>query len=250
MRRAIVWVVPQNLFVGPVAAGYDLGSPEMYEPALLDATADFLATAARGGRALEFGIGTGRVALPLSQRGVEVDGIDISPDMIEQLHRKPGAEAITTTVGDFATTTVGGEYSLVYVVFNSISNLLEQSEWVQSFRNAAHHLGAGGYFVVELWIPDLRRYPPGAAALPFHVTPGHLGFDTIDVANQRGTSHHYFITNGRTGYHESPFRYGWPAELDLMAEIAGMTLRERWADWDRSPFTSDSRKHVSVWQLP
>jgi SAM-dependent methyltransferase len=243
--------VPQNQFVGEIAELYDASAPEMYEPALLDATAEFLAAEARGGKALEFGIGTGRVAIPLSQRGVDVHGVDISADMIEQLRRKPAAAAITTTVGDFAATVVPGEFSLVYVVFNSISNLLEQSEWVQTFRNAARHLTTGGRFLIELWVPDLRRFPPGAAAVPFDVSPTHLGFDTIDVATQRGVSHHYFFVDGKVGgQFDSPFRYAWPAELDLMAEIAGMTLRDRFADWDRSPFTSDSTKHISVWERP
>jgi len=240
--------VPQNLFTGPIAEGYDLGSPEMYDPALLAATAGFLAAIARGGRALEFGIGTGRVALPLSERGIEVCGIDISADMLAQLHRKPGADAVETTVGDFATTVVPGEFSLVYVVYNSIGNLLEQREQVEAFRNAARHLQPMGRFVVELWVPDLRRFPPGAVALPFDVSPDHVGFDTLDLATQRGASHHYFVSGGRVGRFDSPFRYAWPGELDLMAEIAGMRLYERWADWDRSPFTSDSPKHISVWE--
>jgi SAM-dependent methyltransferase len=242
--------VPQNQFIGPVAEQYDRASPEMYEPALLDSTADFLAAAADGGKALEFGIGTGRVALPLSQRGVDVHGIDISADMIEQLRRKAGSEAIGATVGDFAETVVPGVFSLVYVVYNSISNLLEQSEWVEAFCNAARHLCPGGRFVVELWIPDLRRFPPGAKAVPFTVSPNYVGFDTIDTASQRGVSHHYFFADGDAGRFDSPFRYAWPAELDLMAQIAGMTLRERWADWDRSPFTGESSKHISVWERP
>jgi SAM-dependent methyltransferase len=241
-------VVPLNLFVGPVAEGYDLGSPEMHEPSLVSATAEFLAAEARGGRALEFGIGTGRIALPLSERGVEVSGIDISADMIEQLRRKRGADSIETAVGDFATTVVPGEFSLVYVVFNSISNLLEQSEQVRAFLNAARHLGPGGRFVVELSVPDLRRFPPGSVALPFDVSEKHLGFDTLDIANQRGVSHHYYFAAGQTGRFDTPFRYAWPSELDLMAEMASMRLRERWFDWDRSPFTSDSPKHISVWE--
>ncbi len=220
----------------------------MYVRELLEATADFLAAEARGGSVLEFGIGTGRVALPLSRRGVQVHGIDISADMIEELRRKPGSEAISTTVGDFSETVVAAEFSLVYVVYNSISNLLEQSEWVQSFRNAARHLSPGGRFVMELWVPDLRRFPPGAAALPFDVSAHHLGFDTLDIASQRGVSHHYFFRDGQVERLQGAFRYAWPAELDLMAEIGGMTLRERWADWDRSPFTSDSPKHISVWE--
>jgi len=242
--------VPQNLFTGPVAEGYDLGSRDMYEPGVLAATADFLAAMAQGGRALEFGIGTGRVALPLSERGVEVCGIDISEDMIAQLRRKPGSEAIATAVGDFASTVVPGRFSLVYVVYNGISNLLEQSECVEAFRNAAHHLGPSGRFVVELWVPDLRRFPPGAVALPFDVSTSHVGFDTVDIATQRGVSHHYFFNGGQVARFDSPFRYAWPAELDLMAEIAGMRIYERWADWDRSPFTTDSPKHISVWERP
>jgi SAM-dependent methyltransferase len=241
--------MPQNRFIGPVAEAYDADSPEMFEPELLAATADFLAAQARGGRALEFGIGTGRVALPLRERGVPVHGIDLSADMIDQLRRKPGAQAITTTVGDFAVTTVDGTFSLVYVVYNSIANLLEQSEWVQAFRNAAHHLQPSGRFVVELWVPNLRRLPPGATAVPFDISPQHLGFETMDTATQRAVSHHYFFrADGRTERIEFTGRYAWPAELDLMAEIAGMTLVERWADWFRSPFTSESANHISVWE--
>ncbi len=239
--------MPENLFTGAIAEGYDLGSPEMYGPALLAATTGFLAAMARGGRALEFGVGTGRVALPLSEQGVEVCGIDISADMLAQLRRKTGADEIVTTVGDFATTVIPGEFSLVYVVYNTISNLLEQREQVDVFRNAARHLQPTGRFVVELWVPDLRRFPPGAVAVPFDVSPSHLGFDTLDLTTQRGVSHHYFTNGSKVGRFDSPFRYAWPSELDLMAEIAGMTLQERWADWDRSPFTSDSPKHISVW---
>jgi SAM-dependent methyltransferase len=242
--------VPQNLFTGQKADNYDLGAPEMWEPTLLATTADFLSAASRGGRALEFGIGTGRVALPLSERGVEVWGIDISADMINQLRAKPGAGAITTVVGDFAAATIEGEFSLVYVVFNSISNLLEQREWVQAFRNASRQLRPGGCFVMELWVPDLRRFPPGAVALPFDLSENHFGFDSLDIVNQQGVSHHFFVHHGRMGRFDSPFRYAWPAELDLMAELAGMGLRERWADWDRSPFTGESRKHISVWERP
>lgn len=242
--------MPQNNFIGSVAERYDADSAEMFEPALLEATSEFLATEARGGRALEFGIGTGRVAIPLSGRGVQVHGIDISADMIDQLHRKPGSAAISTTVGDFAETVVKGEFSLVYVVFNSIANLLEQAEWVQTFRNAARHLPRGGRFVMDLWIPDLRRFPPGAVAIPFDVSSHHLGFETLDIATQRCTSHHYFFRDGQYERVEFPGRYAWPAELDLMAQIAGMRLRARWADWDRSPFTTNSEKHVSVWERP
>jgi len=240
--------VPQNIFVGRVAEGYDEWPPEMWDPAVLAMTADFLAATAQGGRALEFGIGTGRIAIPLSERGVDVSGIDISTDMITQLHRKPGSDTITTAVGDFADTVMEGEFALVYVVYNSISLLLEQSEWVAAFRNAARHLRSDGRFVMELGVPDLRKFPPGAVAVPFDVTANHVGFDTLDIATQRGVSHHYFFLHGQAGQFDSPFRWAWPAELDLMAELAGMQLSERWADWDRSPFTSDSEKHISVWE--
>jgi SAM-dependent methyltransferase len=242
--------MPQNHFVGAAAEFYDATSPGMFEPGLLEATADFLATQTRGGTALEFGIGTGRVALPLSERGTRVHGIDISEDIVAQLRRKPGADRISTTIGDFAEATVDGDFALVYVVYNSISNLLEQSEWVQTFRNAARHLSPGGRFVMELWVPDLRRFPPGASALPYDVSPTHVGFDTIDTATQRGVSHHFFLGRSQFARFDSPFRYAWPAELDLMGELAGMTLCERWGDWDRTPFTSDSTKHVSVWETP
>jgi SAM-dependent methyltransferase len=240
--------VPQNTFVGSVAEGYDANSAEMFAPDVLAATVELLASEAGDGRALELGIGTGRVALPLRARGVPVEGIDISADMIAELRKKPGSEAIRTTVGDFATTVVAREFSLVYVVYNSICNLLEQAEWVQTFCNAAHHLGKGGRFLVELFVPELRRFPPGATAIPFDVSPRHLGFDTLDIATQRGVSHHYFLRDGHFEHHDGAFRYAWPAELDLMAEIAGMTLRSRWADWDRSPFTNESTKHISVWE--
>jgi len=216
--------VPQNLFTCRVAEEYDVGSSEMYEPELLAATADFLAATAKGGRALEFGIGTGRVALPLSERGIEVCGIDISADMLAQLRRKPGADTIVTTLGDFAVADVPGEFSLVYLVYNALGNLLEQHEQVEVFRNAARHLQPAGRFI--------------------------LGFDTLDTATQHGVSHHYVVSADRIGQFESPFRYAWPAELDLMAELAGLRFCERWADWDRAPFTSESRKHVSVWERP
>lgn len=242
--------MPQNVFTGRVAERYDSDSPDMYEPGVLEPAVTFLADAARSGAALEFGIGTGRVALPLHQRDVEVHGIDISPDMEAQLRAKPGSEAIAVAIGDFATTKVPGVFSLVYLVYNVISNLTTQDEQVECFRNGAAHLGPGGRLVIELWIPDLQRFPPGAVALPFEVGETHLGFDEIDIATQQGVSHHYFIAGDRVGRFDSPYRYVWPAELDLMARIAGLRLRERWGDWDRSPFTSESRKHISVWERP
>jgi SAM-dependent methyltransferase len=217
---------------------------------VLEPTVEFLADAARGGRALEFAIGTGRVALPLSQRGVDVHGIDISEDMVAQLRAKPGGDSIMVTIGDIATTKVDGTFSLVYLVYNTISNLTSQDEQVACFCNAAAHLAPGGRFVIELGVPNLRSFPPGAAAVPFAVTPTHFGFDTLDVATQLATSHHFWVAGDRVARFETPFRWAWPAELDLMARIAGMTFRERWQDWDRAPFTGDSAKHISVWEKP
>lgn len=242
--------MPHNIFTGQVAASYDRESAEMFDAHVLETTADFLADAANGGAILEFAIGTGRVALPLSQRGLAVSGIDISSDMLDQLRRKPGSESIATVVGDFTTTSVPGTFALVYLVYNTIGNVTTQAEQVACFQNAARHLAPGGRFVIELWIPDLRRYPPGVPAFPFTVTPSHLGFDEMDTATQLGVSHHYFIEGDRVTLFDTPWRYAWPSELDLMAQIAGLTLEERWGDWDRSPFTSESRKHVSVWSLP
>jgi SAM-dependent methyltransferase len=242
--------MPQNNFTGLVAEDYDAGSANMYDPAVLEPAVRFLADVAAGGAALEFGIGTGRVALPLSRRGIEVHGIDISADMIRALRAKPGAEAINTVIGDFATTSLLGRFKLVYLVYNVISNLTTQAEQVECFRNAARHLVPGGRLVIELWIPELRRFPPGAVAIPFDMSPSHVGFDELDVATQQGVSHHYFIEGDRITRFDSPYRYVWPSELDLMAQIAGLDFRERWADWDRSPFDSDSRKHVSVYQSP
>jgi SAM-dependent methyltransferase len=242
--------MPHNIFTGSVAAGYDRDSTDMYDPCVLGPAVSFLADKANGGAALEFGIGTGRVALPLAQRGIAVSGIDISSDMLDQLHRKPGAESIVTLVGDFATTTMPGTFALVYLVYNAIANLTTQAEQVACFRNAARHLDPGGRLVIELWIPDLRRFPPGLPALPFTISPSHIGFDEMDVATQQGVSRHYFLDGDRVTRFDSPYRYIWPSELDLMAQMAGLTLDERWADWDRSPFTGESRKHISVWSRP
>jgi SAM-dependent methyltransferase len=242
--------VPRNIFTGSFAEDYDRDSPEMFQEGVLDATVGFLVDAAGGGAAIEFGVGTGRVALPLSQRGLNVCGIDISSDMVAQLRTKPGSEAIGLTIGDFATTRVEGTFSLVYLVYNTIGNLTSQEEQIACFRNAAAHLAAGGRFVIELGVPDLRRFPPGAAAQAFEVGATHLGFDTMDTATQQGVSHHYLIDGDRVRRFDCPYRYAWPSELDLMARLAELELRERWADWDRSPFTAESRKHISVWERP
>jgi SAM-dependent methyltransferase len=233
-----------------IASAYDATSRGMYDPAVLEPTVDFLATLAGDGAALELGIGTGRVALPLSARGVEVHGIDISAPMVERLRAKPGAENIDVTIGDFATTKVDHTFRLAYLVFNTITNLTTQDEQVACFENVAAHLEPGGCFVIEVHIPELQRLPPGETVRPFRVTPTHLGFDEFHLAEQILYSHHYFPVGDKLEVFSAPYRYVWPAELDLMARIAGMRLRERWADWDRSPFTGESRKHISVWEKP
>jgi SAM-dependent methyltransferase len=233
-----------------VAARYDESSADMFDPAVLDPVVDFLAELAGDGAALELGIGTGRVALALSRRGVRVHGIDLSEAMVARLRAKPGAEEIGVTIGDFATTTVEGTFSVAYLVFNTIMNLTAQDEQVACFRNAAAHLEPGGCFVIEVGVPALQRLPPGETVRPFSVTPTHLGFDEYDVATQGLVSHHYWIADGKLDTVSMPFRYVWPAELDLMARLAGMTLRERWSGWKREPFTSESTEHVSVWEKP
>jgi SAM-dependent methyltransferase len=231
-----------------VAATYD--HDEMFDPAAVEPAVDFLATLAGGGRALELGIGTGRIALPLTARGVPVHGIDLSAAMVARLRAKPGADDIATTIGDFATTTVEGSFSLAYLVYNTIMNLTTQAAQVACFRNVAAHLAPGGCFVIEVGIPDLRRLPPGETFHVFSGSDDHFGVDEYDVATQGLTSHHFDAIEGRIERTSMPFRYVWPAELDLMAELAGMTLRERWEGWNREPFTSESRTHVSVWERP
>jgi SAM-dependent methyltransferase len=219
----------------------------MFDPAVVDRAVTFLADLAGDGAALELGIGTGRIALPLWQRGVRVHGIDLSPAMAERLRAKPGAHDIGVTIGDFATTRVEGEFRLAYLVFNTIMNLTTQDDQVECFRNVAAHLEPGGCFVIEVGIPELQRLPPGETVRAFTVSPTRLGFDEYDVAAQFLVSHHYQVVDGRLEVFSTPFRYVWPSELDLMARLAGMTLRERWGGWSREPFTSDSTSHVSAW---
>ncbi len=242
--------MPEDHFGEEVAARYDEGSPERFDPAVLGPTVDFLAelALARTGSALELGIGTGRVALPLAARGVRVHGIDLSEAMVARLRAKPGGDAIPVTIGDFASTRVGGTFSLAYLVFNTIENLTTQDEQVACFRNVAAHLEPGGCFVVEVGVPDLQRLPYGETFRPFAVTDAHLGIDEYDVVSQGLISHHYLAVDGRFELNSVPFRYVWPAELDLMARLAGMTLRERWGGWGREPFTRLSESHVSVWE--
>jgi len=242
--------VHENFFDKDVAPGYDANSADMFDPAILGPTVDFLAERAGDGPALELAIGTGRVGLPLSQRGTPVHGIELSEAMVEQLRRKADSDKITVTIGDMATTRAPGSFKLVYLVYNTITNLLTQDEQVECFRNAAAHLEPGGCFVIEVFVPELQRLPPGETARPFHVGEHQLGFDTFDLVNQRLVSHHYRVDGERLVYSHSPHRYVWPAELDLMAKLAGMRLRERWDGWSGSPFTAESRTHVSVWEKP
>jgi SAM-dependent methyltransferase len=240
--------VPQIYFDERIAKGYDAASTDMFEPEVVDPAVSFLAELAGTGAALELGIGTGRIALPLSRRGVGVHGIELSPAMVARLQAKPGAADIGVTIGDFATTKLAGTFTLAYLVYNTITNLTTQDEQVECFRNVAAHLEPGGCFVIEVFIPELQRLPPGDTVRAFTVTPTHLGFDEIDVATQILFSHHYWLVDGRLETFSAPYRYVWPSELDLMARLAGLTLRERWSDWNRDPFTRDSRKHVSVWE--
>jgi Methyltransferase domain len=234
-----------------VAASYDDGFEGHFDPAVIDVTADALASLAGGGRALEFAIGTGRVALPLAARGVEVHGIDLSRAMVARLRAKPGGEAIGVTIGDFTTTRVEGTFSLVYLVFNTIMNVTTQDAQVACFANAAAHLEPGGCFVVEVGVPELRRLPPGQSAVPFGVSETGWAFDHYDTATQAMSSNYVTVTaDGRGRYRSIPFRYVWPSELDLMAQLAGMRRYDRWAGWAREPFTSESGQHVSVWTKP
>ena len=240
--------MPEDRFGEEVASRYDESSAEMFDPAVLGPAVDFLAELAGDGAALELGIGTGRIALPLAARGVRVHGIDLSEAMVARLRAKPGGEAIGVTIGDFAMTRVEGAFSLAYLVFNTIMNLTTQDEQVACFRNAAAHLEPGGRFVIEVGVPQLQRLPPGETFQPFHVSATRLGFDEYDVAAQGLISHHYRVEGGTLEARSIPFRYVWPAELDLMARLAGMRLRERWSSWRREAFTGESRSHVSVWE--
>lgn len=237
-----------GIFDEGIASRYDEACPEMFEDGVLVPTIEFLAELAGSGRALEFAIGTGRVALPLRARGVDVHGIELSQPMVDQMRAKPDGDRVPVTIGDMATTRVEGSFRLVYLVYNTISNLLTQDAQIECFRNAAAHLEPGGRFVIEVEVPSLRRLAPGERFVPFEITPGHLGIDEYDVANQILVSHHYWIDGDRVTRFESPHRYALPAEYDLMARIAGLSLVERWADWTRQPFTGESLSHVSVWQ--
>jgi SAM-dependent methyltransferase len=236
------------------AEQYDQPSSPEYQTDVIESTVDFLAELAGGGRALELAVGTGRIALPLAQRGVPVHGVELSRAMVAQMRAKPRGDAIGVTIGDMATTTVDtkadGAFSLVYLIYNTIMNLTTQEAQVACFRNAAEHLAPGGCFVVEVMVPELRKLPAGQNIVPFHTSPTGWAYTVYDVTTQAAPCHYINVTDGHGEHREVPFRYVWPAELDLMAQLAGLRLRERWEGWTRKPFSQDSAQHVSVWEKP
>jgi len=240
----------EEIWDAETAEQYDTPGTGMFAPAVVEPTVDRLAQLAGAGRALEFAIGTGRIAVPLSERGIRVTGIELSQPMIDQLRTKVDEATIPVVRGDMASASAPGEFSLVYLIFNTIANLLTQSDQVACFRNAARHLAPGGRFVIELWVPDLRRLPPGQQATVWHVDPNYIALDTYDVLHQQVVSHHFHFGEGREArLFRTPHRYIWPAELDLMAELAGFTLESRYADWAGAEFSADSTSHVSVYRL-
>jgi SAM-dependent methyltransferase len=226
---------------------YDTTSADMFERRVLDPTVDFLAEFAGEGGALEFAVGTGRVALALQARGVDVHGIELSPHMAAKLREK--SDTVPVTIGDMTTTQLDRRFALVYLVFNTILNVTTQDEQVAVFENAARHLEPGGAFVVEVIVPDLRRFQRGETGRIFTMERHHVGIDTLDdTVGQLSTSHHWFDVDGRMVVHSGQFRYVYPSELDLMARLAGMRLRDRFAGWDRSPFTEESESQVAVYE--
>jgi hypothetical protein len=230
-----------------IAEVYDSVYAYEADPSVVAPMVDLLVDVARGGPALEFAIGTGRIALALSARGVPVKGIELSPDMVEQMHRKPGAEAVPVVIGDMSTAHVPGTFELVYIVANSLMNLTSQGEQLAVFANAVAHLAPSGHLVVELIVPQLRRVSLSERSWVFRLDPGHVGIETFDdVVGQVAWSHHWMEVDGRLVRHSAPYRYIWPSELVLMAKLAGFELRDRWGDWERTPFTSQSAKQVAV----
>ncbi|MFE2280367.1 class I SAM-dependent DNA methyltransferase [Streptomyces sp. NPDC059454] len=241
----------EDIWDADAARRYDTPGTGMFAPEVLGPAVDRLALLAGGGAALEFAIGTGRVAVPLAGRGVPVTGIELSRPMVEQLRTKADEATIPVIIGDMATTAAPGDYTLVYLVFNTVANLLTQTEQVECFRNAARHLGPGGRFVIELWVPELRKLPPGQPAVVCQSEPGYILLDTYDTLRQHVVSHHFhFDGTKQAELFRTPHRYIWPAELDLMAQLAGFELESRHADWDGAEFTAESRSHVSVYRIP
>ena len=238
----------EDHFPESVAAHYDASIAGLFDAAVVEPAVRLLAELAGKGPALELGVGTGRIALPLSAAGVPLHGIDLSEAMLNRLRAKPGAERVGLTLGDIAHVAAPGTYTLAYLVFNTIMNLTTQDEQLACFQNAARHLELGGRFVIEVVMPDLQRLPAGEKYRPFDVRSEHLGFDEYDIVSQQLISHHVYFRDGVVDKRSIPFRYVWPSELDLMARIAGLQLRDRWSDWQRAPFTRTSRKHVSVWE--
>ena len=238
---SIVW--------GPeIAEAYDTTYAALAEPSVVDPMVDVLAQLAAEGPALELAVGTGRIALPLSARGVPVHGIELSPDMVEQLCRKEGGDVVTVTIGDMTTARVLPEhFELVYLVANSIMNVTTQDAQIAVFSNAAAHLVRGGHFVIELMVPQLHQVPSSEVSRVFRMDADHVGIETYDdVVGQVAWSHHWMDVDGRVVRHSAPYRYIWPSELLLMAKIAGFELQDRWSDWDRSPFDAESQKQVAV----
>lgn len=246
------WYSAPDAHLDPVvAAAYDTADAEEFEPHVIGPTIDTLVDLAGDGAAVEFAVGTGRIALPLASRGVEVHGIDFSQPMLDQLHAKPNADQVQTTLGDMTTTVVGDDFAVAYLVYNTIMNLRTQDAQVACFANAARHLRPGGRFLIEVMVPELRKLTPGERYVPFDVSDHHLGFDEyVDLPNQILVSNHLHINGDRVRTSSSPFRYVWPTELDLMARLAGMELEHRWADFGHTPYTGESRGHVSVWRKP
>lgn len=241
--------VPDEHLDPATARAYDRNVARRFTADEVDPAVTLLAELAGAGTAVEFAVGTGRLALPLARTGTTVKGIDISEPMLAELAAKPGAEQVAVTVGDMTSTQLCSDASLVYLVFNTITNLRTQRQQVACFRNAAAHLAPGGRFVIETSVPKIRRLPPGETIVPFDVSPTHLGFDEyVDLVEQISVSHHYFVDGDRVRTTSGAFRYVWPSELDLMAQLAGMELEHRWADWHRSPFTGESPSHVSIWR--
>jgi SAM-dependent methyltransferase len=250
LRPTRVRALSENYFDEWIASRYAVLWSHLFDPEVVEPAVNFLAELAGDGHALELGIGTGRLALPLRRRGIRVAGVELSAAMVEQLRAQPGSSDIDVTIGDFSTATVNGSFTIAYLVRNTIMNLTTQDAQIECFLNVARHLEPGGCFVIEVIVPPWQRLAPGETVIPFDVSPAHLGFDEIDVATQQSRSYHYWFVDGDTQTFSAPFRNVWPSELDLMARLAGMTLRDRWSDWNREPFTSTSRSHISVWQKP